>query len=210
MSLLCSSTPSRQLHLSTLFFLTPSSTDVSTPLDTFICRELLRIYIYVLRDPVLISSISLNLSAPVHLPNTLSFTSNLFLKHFFEINLVFLHWVSFNSLIFMHFILWNLRFWDFCKIWSFSKSKRFFCNFWMGFEDSILKTSCIAFHVHYNYIFMHLVVCYTCWTICVLVGLDWVEPMIQFLLHITCLCISHAYVLHFQYICYIWNVLGFF
>ena len=38
----------------------------STPLDTSICRELLRIYIYALRDPVLISSISLDLSALVH------------------------------------------------------------------------------------------------------------------------------------------------
>ena len=32
---------------------------------------------------------------------------------------------------------------------------------------------------------------------CVLVGLDWVEPMMQFTLHVTCSCISHAYVLHF-------------
>ena len=44
-SLLCFSTPSRQLYLSTLFFSTPSSTDDSTPLDTSICQELLRIYI---------------------------------------------------------------------------------------------------------------------------------------------------------------------
>ena len=64
----------------------------------------------------------------------------------------------------------------------------------MGFEDSILKTSCIAFHVHYNCIFMHLVVCYTCWTTCVLVDLDWTEPMMQFLLHVTCSCIPmHTY-----------------
>ena len=33
---------------------------------------------------------------------------------------------------------------------------------------------------------------------CVLVGLDWAEPMMQFLLHITCSCISHAYVLYFS------------
>ena len=32
----------------------------------------------------------------------------------------------------------------------------------------------------------------------VLVGLDWAEPMMQFLLHITCSCISHAYVLYFS------------
>ena len=31
-----------------------------------------------------------------------------------------------------------------------------------------------------------------------LIGLDWVEPMMQFLLHVTCSCISHAYVLLFN------------
>ena len=31
-----------------------------------------------------------------------------------------------------------------------------------------------------------------------LVGLDWAEPMIQLLLHVTCSCISHAYVLSFN------------
>ena len=49
-------------------------------LDTCICRDLLRVYIYLLRNPFLISSISLDLSAPIHLPNTLSFIPNLFLK----------------------------------------------------------------------------------------------------------------------------------
>ena len=33
---------------------------------------------------------------------------------------------------------------------------------------------------------------------CVLVGLDWAEPKMQFLLHVTCSCISHAYVLYFS------------
>ena len=69
MSLLSSSTPPQQLHLSKLFFLTPSSTDGSTPLDTSICRELLKLYILVCCDPILISSISLDLSSPVHLSN---------------------------------------------------------------------------------------------------------------------------------------------
>ena len=83
---------SRQLHLLMLFFLTPPSTDGLTPLDTSICRELLRIYIYALRDPVLVSSISLDLSAPIHLPNILSFTSNLFLKHFSRLIKFFFTW----------------------------------------------------------------------------------------------------------------------
>ena len=34
--------------------------------------------------------------------------------------------------------------------------------------------------------------------------------MMQFPLHTTCSCISHAYVLSFQYICYIWYCLGLF
>ena len=33
---------------------------------------------------------------------------------------------------------------------------------------------------------------------CVLVGLDWAEPMMFFILHVTCSCISHAYVLSFH------------
>ena len=69
-SLLCSSAPPRQLDQSTLFFLTPSSTNGSTPLDISICRELLRIYIYALHDPVLISSICPHL-----------FTSQITLSH---------------------------------------------------------------------------------------------------------------------------------
>ena len=79
----------------------------------------------------------------------------------------------------------------------------------MGFEDLILKTSCIAFHVHYNYIFMHLVVCYTRWIACLLVGLDWAEPMMLFTLHVTCLCIfMHTYVT-FSIFLYIWIVWSF-
>ena len=51
-------------------------------LDTSICQELLRSYIFVRRDQVLISSISLDLSAPIPLPNTFSLTPNLLLSDF--------------------------------------------------------------------------------------------------------------------------------
>ena len=55
---------------------------------------------------------------------------------------------------------------------------RIFANFFgMGFKDLIIKTSCIASHLHYNYIFMHLDVCFICATDSMLVGLDWAEPM---------------------------------
>ena len=61
-------------------------------LDTFICRELLRIYIFFLCDPVLISSISLDLSAPVPLPNTISLTPNLFPSDFSNFFKFFFTW----------------------------------------------------------------------------------------------------------------------
>ena len=64
-------------------------------LDTSICQELLRIYIFFLPNPVLISSISLDLSALVHLPNTISLTPNLFPSVFFKLFQVCLHLVSF-------------------------------------------------------------------------------------------------------------------
>ena len=35
--------------------------------------------------------------------------------------------------------------------------------------------------------------------VCVLIGLDWADPIMQFVLHVTCSCISHAYVLSFHY-----------
>ena len=49
-------------------------------LDTLAVEHYWRVYIYFHHNPSLISSISLALSAPVHLPNTLFFTPNLFLK----------------------------------------------------------------------------------------------------------------------------------
>ena len=89
-------------------FSTVTSVDVvflDTFLDTSICRELLRIYIYALCNLVPISSISLDLSAPVHLPNTFSFTTNLFHKHssrlikFYSLGkLRFSHFHAFHSL----------------------------------------------------------------------------------------------------------------
>ena len=43
-----------------------------------------------------------------------------------------------------------------------------------------------------------------------LIGLDWAEPMMHFVLHVTCSCISHAYVPSFQYIWYYWCCFGLF
>ena len=82
-----SSTPARSIEL--LFSIpqlsktrssTPTSTTSSIPLDTSTVEHYWRVYIFLNRDSSLISSISLDLSTTIHLPNTLLFTPNLFLK----------------------------------------------------------------------------------------------------------------------------------
>ena len=67
-------------QLSTTTFSTPPSTASLTPLDTSAVEHYWRSYLNLHHDPSLISSISHDLSTPIRLPNTLSFTSNLFLK----------------------------------------------------------------------------------------------------------------------------------
>ena len=47
-------------------------------------------------------------------------------------------------------------------------------------------------------------------SVCVLIGLDWAKPMMQFPFHVTCSCISNALVLYVQYTCYIWYCLRLF
>ena len=110
------------------------------------------------------------------------------------------------SLIYMHFMFWNLGFRVFEKFWGFSKLMSYCWNFGMGVCLNEFKISCIASHKNYNsyHAFRCVQIDY------VLVGLDWAEPMMHFLLHVTCSWIPHAYVLYFQYTCYILNVLGLF
>ena len=62
-------------------------------------------------------------------------------------------------------------------------------NFWNGFCIFDLKTSCISSHLHYNNVSCILRCVFTLLQTNVLVGLDWVEPMMLLLLHITCSCI---------------------
>ena len=84
----CSSTPPRYLYLSTTISSIPTLIASQIPLNTCIYRDLLRTYIFVLCDPILISLISLDLSASVHLPHTISLTPNLLLcdfSNFFKI-----------------------------------------------------------------------------------------------------------------------------
>ena len=69
----CSSIP----QLSTTISSIPTLIASLIPLDTCIYRALLKVYIFILRDPILIYSISLDLFASIHLPNILSLTPNL-------------------------------------------------------------------------------------------------------------------------------------
>ena len=86
------------------------------------------------------------------------------------------------------------RFWDLLKNLGFIVSKRFLQKFWDGLCENGSKSSWIASHLHYNNVSCMIVVCLLCWTNFVLVGLDWIEPMMFLLLHITCLCIfMHTY-----------------
>ena len=105
-------------HLENLF-LKASSTPPRYLLDTLLFVELLQLFLITfprwlpryllipasielywgfiysfLRDLILVSSISLDLSAPVHLPNTISLTPNLFLYDFSSFFKIFLLLVS--------------------------------------------------------------------------------------------------------------------
>ena len=142
------STNPRQLHFSTPFCL--------TPLDTSIYRDLLGSYLSVNCDfPLIFLELSLDklVFSP---PKTLSLTPSLFPGNFQAFSSFFLHLVSFFSLIYMHFMFWNLGFGIFEKFWGFSKLMSFCWNFGMGFCLNKFKISCIALHKHYNSIIMHL------------------------------------------------------
>ena len=107
----------------------------------------------------------------------------------------------------MHFIYSDLTFGIFDKLWDFSKLMEFLWNFWDGHCENGFKSSCIASHLHYNNVSCILDVCLLCWNDGVLVGLDWAEPMMFLLLHITCSCIfMHTYLTFsiFLFIDYDW------
>ena len=95
----CSSTHARYLHLSMAIFSTPTSTDFLTPLETFICRDLMMAYIFSLCDSYLIS-VDLSLDTSVFSsPKPLSINPNLFPKGFLSL-------IKFSSLgmsLILHF-----------------------------------------------------------------------------------------------------------
>ena len=78
--------------------------------------------------------------------------------------------------------------------WVFQNQRGFCKIFGMGFAFFYLKTSCIRFHLHYNNVSCILKCVFTLLQTYVLVGLDWVELMMQLPLHVTFSCIPmHTY-----------------
>ena len=78
---------------------------------------------------------------------------------------------------------------------------KFLQNFWFGFCLNDLKCSCITSHLHFFKWFMHFRCVLTMLKWYVLVGLDWAEPMMFLLLHVTCSCIFSC--IPFFYLFYI-------
>ena len=71
----------------------------------------------------------------------------------------------------------------------------------MGLCSNDVKSSHIAFHEHFNYIVMHFICVLYMLSCCVLLGLDWVEPMMYLSLHVTCSCIFiHTYLHFFRFL----------
>jgi len=102
----------------------------------------------------------------------------------------------FHSFI-THFTYFYLTFRFVLKIRGFSKLLGFSQKFWVVFCENVIKSSCIASHLHYNNDSCILDVCLLYCNDCVLLGLDWAEPMIFLNLHVICSCIfMHTY-LHF-------------
>ena len=134
--------------------LTPFSIDVSTPLSIEIYWT--SIYKFCV---IRFSFLSISLDSFVFSPPKPLSHSKLLPQGFFKLLQVFLHLVSFESLIYMHFMFWDLGFRVFLKILGFSKLMSYWWNFGMVFCLNEFKISCIASHKHYNSIIMHLNVC---------------------------------------------------
>ena len=192
--------------LLTLLLSTPARQMSRHHLDTSSIEIYWGLYLSSSCDLPVIYSISLSIYC-CFLSQTLTSLPQICSTGFFKLHQAFLHVVSFYSLAFHAFMLLKPRFRDFFFFFlncGFSKLMRYCWNFGLVFEDLILKTSCIALHLHYNSINMHLDVCNL---ICVLVGLDWAEPM----MYLLCMSHVHAFSMHlyvFSHILTIVNCFG--
>ena len=165
-----------------------------TPLDL---SRFKRFYLKGQRDSDL-TSLNLTRYSRVFSPPNLSLSLQTpFLRAFLPQNHFSCIWYNLYLSFFMHFMFSDLTFGIFDKFWDFSKLMEFLWNFWDGLCENDFKSSCIASHLHYNTVSCIVDVCLLCCTDCVLVGLDWVEPMMFIPLHITCSCIlMRTYILY--------------
>ena len=114
-------------------------------------------------------------------------TSNL---EVFQPGLIFLSLVGSCFLsCFMHFIHLDLGLGFFCKIFGVFQNCWVICEIFGGvmFKWSYMLMHCITFA--FSQCFMHFRCVLCILEPCVQVGLDWAEPMIFLLLHVTCSCI---------------------
>ena len=81
--------------------------------------------------------------------------------------------------------------WDFSNCWGCWKF------FGLGLCSNDVKSSYIAFHASFNYIFMYFRYVLYMLSCCVLVDLDWAEFMMHLNLHVICSCIFMHMYLHF-------------
>ena len=207
-----SSTASRHFVYRRCIFLDTCLTDGSTPPRHLICQDLLMVFNTprAIRSSLL--SISLSFFQTFHLPNlpySLQTSSLGILKLSSSLSSLGKLLISF---IYMHFMFWNLRFRVFDNFCGFSKLMKYCWNFGLVFKDLFLKTSCIALHLHYNNIIMHLDLCilFVCWW-------DWIglSPWCIYFachmfMHYPCICTSfHIFLLLWTVLELFWLFLSF-
>ena len=149
------------------------------------------------------SLISLDYFQPFHLLN-----SSLSLQTSFPRD--FQPWSCSSSLVrsliphfIMHFIPFDLTFRIFWKVLGFFKIDEVCEIFRMGVAQMSLKLHALHHTCIITIFSCILDACYMCWTVCVLLGLDWAEPIMYLSLHVTCSYIfMHTY-LHFYLYWYV-------
>ena len=156
-------------------------------------------------------SFSLDRNLSFHLLNTLFplKTSN---PHDFRPNLVSNHLVwSLYPSFFMHFKHLDLGFGFLWNFWGFWKLMNILWNFWVRCYVFEAKCSCIASHLHFHNV-SYIYMCDYMLKNCVLLGLDWVEPMMHLILHVTCSCTFHAFIpfLFYLFVLYVMVLFCFF
>ena len=154
------------------------------------------LYIALARFLSHISPISLDKNSLLS-PKHFSLNPFTFPHLFFGINLDFFLWYDLFSLIYHAFHTFRPRFLGFEIFLVFLEIDELFVKFlgWVLFKWYCMLMHCITFAL--SQCFMHYRCVLSMSKPCVLVGLDWVEPMMIFL-HVTWSFIFHAYISFFS------------